>query len=741
MHVLFAAEDAHNDGITGVPRPWANVQNEKLLFFNPAYTPTNGQPQLLVRNDSGFDNFATPGGIINSGPLAGTYFGRGGTPFQLQYGPIVSGIEMQGGQASDYLANSGDLDPRLTRQNLFFRTSFDVTDHLQVFGQASYAQAASYANGIAIPNFGDTIETSNPFIPASTQAAISAYNAAHPGTPISSLSVGTFDEDLGLITETTRRSNGRFVIGASGDFNALGSNWTWDAYAQESITDVYTSARVPINANYAAAINAVRNPTTGAIQCASVATNPSCVPYDDFGIGVNSPAATNYIMGTPWGRSHLTQNVESATLHGNPFSDWAGPISIATGVEYRNEAVSGSNDPLSTTDSYLAGNYHATFGSYNVTEGFFETVVPLAKDLPFAKSLDLNGAVRETDYSTSGLVTTYKVGLTYSPIDDLSFRVTRSHDIRAPDLAELFQAGETGTIVVTDPSNGNASSTAFQVTSGNVNLKPEVADTTGFGVVLRPRFIPGFEASVDYYQIDISNAITTFGAQQIINLCAGGDTALCSNVIRSAGVISQVNVVPINAAQQIARGIDFEASYQRRMETIAPFLKGNLTLRFLATHFLENYLNDGVNPPTNTVGENGVDSSSGSGSTGVPSWKYMTSLAWDNGPLALSFTARGVSDGVYNTAYVQCTSNCPAATIAHPTIENNRIPGAYYFDASVNYKLPHGVEAYLAVDNLLDTAPVMTAYGPSVGGPPLSVNPSLYDVLGRTFRFGLRFKM
>jgi len=115
----------------------------------------------------------------------------------------------------------------------------------------------------------------------------------------------------------------------------------------------------------------------------------------------------------------------------------AGDVSIATGIEHRREAVSGSNDPLSTTNSYWAGNYHASFGSFNVTEGFIETVVPLAKDLPFAKTLDFNGAVRATDYSTSGYVTTWKLGLTYSPIDGVTFRATRSRDIRAPNLSEL----------------------------------------------------------------------------------------------------------------------------------------------------------------------------------------------------------------------------------------------------------------------------------------------------------------
>lgn len=732
-HVLFSVEDAYNAGITGAPRPWASVNNERLLFPNPTYTATNGQPEYLVRSDSGFAT-ATPGGIITSGPLAGTYFGPGGTPAQFNYGPLISGDFMQGGQASNALANSGDLDPRISRQNLFFRTSFDVTDHFQVFGQASYATASTREGAASQFNFNYfTVDANNAFLPASTAAALNAYNSAHPGAQVTTLDLGTLNQDLGPIITTTDRSASRFVIGANGDFDAFNSHWTWDAYSQESITDIYTTAHSYISNNYQAAINTVLNPTTGAIQCASVATNPTCVPYNIFGTGVNSPAAIAYVEGTSWGRTRLTQNVESATLHGNPISDWAGPISVATGVEYRREAVSGSNDPLSTTDSYFVGNYHATSGEYDVTEGFFETVIPLAKNEVFAKSLDLNGAVRETDYSTSGLVTTYKVGLTYTPIDDISFRVTRSHDIRAPNLSELFQAGQNNTTTFVDPTRGDASSTGLQVTSGNLNLKPEAADTTGVGVILSPRFLPGFEASVDYYEIHINNAITTLSAQQVIDQCAEGDAALCADVVRSGGVITQVDVTPVNLAQQVARGIDFEASYRKRLD-VAPFLSGNLSLRFMATHYLENYTNNGVVTPTNNVGENGANAP-------LPNWSYMATASWAQGPVGLTFTARGISDGVLDPSYVQCSANCPAATVAHPTIENNFLPGALYFDASVTYKLPHQTEAFVVVDNIANTPPAMVAYGPSIDGAPISVNPSLYDVVGRTFRVGFRFKM
>lgn len=729
-HVLLSAEEDHGNGVTGMPRSWAS--NAKLLGVNPAYTATNGQPQYIT-TFTGFGT-ATPGGIITSGSAKGTYFGPGGTPLQFNYG-TVSGNFMQGGQSAygyNYAAQAGDLVPEMDRQNVFFRTSFEVTDHVEIFGQASYGASHSEQNGLANQLFSYfTVNPTNAFLPASVAAAA----GTQPFT------VGSFMQDIGSVYETTQRNSTRGVIGAEGDFNAAGSDWTWDAHGQTTINDIYVTAREINLGNMSSALNSVKNPGTGAIQCASVVTNPSCVPYDLFGIGVNSQSAIDYVLGTAWGRTKLTENNAAANLRGEPFSDWAGPISFAAGIEYRSESVRGSNDPVSATNGWRSGNQHASFGSYHVTEGYFETVVPLLKDQLFAKNLDFNGAVRETDYSTSGAVTTYKVGATYSPIEDITFRSTRSHDIRAPNLSELFAGGSTGNSSgLVDPVTHTTTGAVLSITEGTTNLRPEVADSTGIGGVLKPRFIPGFEASVDYYTIDLSDAITTLSAQQLINECAEGLASACAGIIRNgANAITQVAIVPVNLARQTSRGLDFEASYRKHLAPV-PVLDGIFTARVLATHFLENKLNNGITPATNNVGTNS-DGVGGVVMQSLPKWKYTADFGWEQGPAKLGFTVRGVSSGVYNTSYIQCSSGCPAATTANPTIDNNHIPGAVYLDSNVSYKLPDGIETFLVVKNVLNTAPVQTAYGPSVGADPVPVSPNLYDVLGRTFRMGIRFKM
>lgn len=723
-HLVLSGEIAHNDGIKGIgDRDWYNGTK---LIFNPAYTATNGLPQLLALTNVGFAT-ATPGGIITSGPLRGTYFGPGGVPTQFNYGPIVSGNFMQGGdwEYADF-ARSVEFNPRLSRQGIFGRLGYKLADALEVYVQSSYNRATSRVRPIFQFNFGNiTVQPDNAFIPASIAARVTAP-----------FSLGTLNQDLGPVVATTKRSAFRTVIGVKGSFDALGSAWTWDVYAQRGINRIYTDALVTITSRYNEAIDAVRN-ANGAIVCRSTLTNPSngCVPLNIFGTGVVSEAARNYVLGKSFGRTKLTQDVLAATLNGEPFSTWAGPVSMAVGVEHRNEKASGSNDPLTTSASrpYFAGNFLANAGSYNVNEAFIETVVPLAKNTSFAHSLDLNGAVRATDYSTSGYVTTWKLGLTYQPIEDITFRVTRSRDIRAPNLAELFQASQGSTATIIDPFRGNAATTAFQVNSGNLNLEPEKADTLGLGVVMQPRFLEGFAASVDYYNIEIKDAISTVNAATVVDQCFLGNTAFCSQITRnSANVITSVAVLPVNVATQLSRGVDFEASYR-----LGAF-GGEITIRGLATRFLKNRIDNGITPATDNVGTNGIN---GSLRNSLPKWRYLTSVTYDRGPVTMSMTARGFSAGVYNTSYIECASGCPTSTVANTTINDNDLPGATYFDGNITLKRPGGFEAFLAVDNILNKDPAPVAFGPGVGSTPLSVNPLLYDVLGRTFRAGFRFRI
>src|ERR1051325_11644121 len=128
-------------------------------------------------------------------------------------------------------------------------------------------------------------------------------------------------------------------------------------------------------------------------------------------------------------------------LSGSLFDLPAGPVAFATGVEYRRDTLDQTADPLQILGLYSSGNNKSYSGKETVKEGYAEVEVPLLKDMPFFHSLGANGAVRRTDYKISGAVTTWKLGGTWEPVEGLLLRMTRSRDIRAPSLSELFLVG------------------------------------------------------------------------------------------------------------------------------------------------------------------------------------------------------------------------------------------------------------------------------------------------------------
>ena len=176
---------------------------------------------------------------------------------------------------------------------------------------------------------------------------------------------------------------------------------------------------------------------------------------------------------------------------------WAGPIGIAFGGEYREESIAGVVDPKYKS-GWKYGNYKMTFGDVSVSEVYAEVVVPVFE------GFELNSAGRATDYSTSGRVNTWKVGFTYSPIDDITLRVTQSHDIRAPNMSELYDAGRARTNAV---QVAGQSVDFTQNLTGTPTVSPEEADTLGIGLVFQPSFIDGLSFSVDYYDIDIQGVL------------------------------------------------------------------------------------------------------------------------------------------------------------------------------------------------------------------------------------------
>jgi outer membrane receptor protein involved in Fe transport len=460
--------------------------------------------------------------------------------------------------------------------------------------------------------------------------------------------------------------------------------------------------------------------------------------------GVNSQAALDYITGggDPHISSGFWRDTVSFDVNGEPFSSWAGPVSLALGAEWRKDSLNSQPDQGSIDRKHYSTNFALPFTASNtVTEGFVETVIPLARQTAWAQALDFNGAARFTGYANSGFVTTWKLGLTYNPINDVRFRFTQSRDIRAPNLNELAAAPATGRTTSLDPFFGNQSFPRFTITVGNPNLVPEKADTTGIGMVYQPSWFQGFSASVDYYRINLNGVIASLDAQTILNLCYAGQQAMCTLVVRNPpaagqalGTLYSISQQPLNQNSQLVKGIDFEASYRTPLDAINDSWTGNLALRAVANRTL----NDAINTGTITIDRAGDNGAS------VPKWSSTFYVSYDNGPIRASWTGRYISAGHVDNTYLECQTTCPSVIPAgFTTIDNNHVDANFTQDLTLAYKfLDNGgsnAEVFLTINNLMNTNPPYITQSGNAYTP--HTNAILYDAVGREFHLGVRFKM
>ncbi|MCA0202431.1 MAG: TonB-dependent receptor [Proteobacteria bacterium] len=766
-HFLFSGEHAWNKGIFGAGESRGSFWGYDVFHIveNPAWTTTSNVPRFLVR-DKAATLLATPGGIITSGPLKGTLFDKGGRASGMyNYGPFTNAQFTAGGgdyQMSDATFYNQSLSNHVTRQAYFTRASYDLTDNVTAYANFIYTYSYGYARSKLDDQLGNlVIQRDNAFLDPQIAARMTTLG-------LTSFTMGSFLLDVPYIQTDNYRQLWTYMGGFEGKADAFGTEWNWKLHGQYGLARGDLSGRVldlgrlrGLGGVATNALDSVRT-ASGQVVCrGNVDANPAnddplCVPFNPFGYGVNSQAAVDYVKG----RAQLYQANEqyffASSINGEPFELWAGPVSLATGFEWRKEAVDMGDIagycPKCLTSSYTAGNYKGTRGSYKVAEGFIETVVPLAKDEQWARSLDFNGAVRFTDYSTSGFVTTWKVGLTYAPVDELRLRATRSRDIRAGNLGELYNFGGGGQSPgLVDPFRPLAGPVSYlNSTSGNPNLQPEKANQTNLGIVYQPSWFDGFSASLDYYSINIKGAIETPG--EVVQRCfdSGGTSILCNAIQRNApnpadplyptiGTLRIVNAQPENLAFLSQKGLDIEMSYTTQMDRFVSSWGGELSLRAVGTHIMESLRDDRRSGVLDSAGTNS--------SQGPLNWRWLFTANYTLDPINIAWTGRYMSSGRYGSStsvYIECQAgSCPVSTAAFPTIDYNHIDSRFYHDLSLTYKFLQmdggaTASAYLNIMNLMDKEPPMVA---SSAYWYMNVNPQLYDAIGRRFYAGIRFRM
>jgi len=657
------------------------------------------------------------------------------------------------------------LVPKTDRYGTNIRLRYDLTSSITAYLDAKYVR--SEIEDFVQPSFtfGDYfIEPDNAFITPEIAAVVAGRD----------FTFGRFNEDVGVRRNDITRETYRAVAGLRGDLETGFADFKWDlSYNYGETRNEIRGSGSLIPGNYAAAIDSVVAPD-GTIQCRvnvpsaqydgyeapEGLTSDTCVPFNPFG-RQNTASAIDYVSHDSIRTHTITQEVLSGLFNFDTskfFNLQGGPVAFAGGFEYRKETSENINDPFVKSGLSDTAPQPDAYGEFDVTEGFLEFNAPLLADLPWAYRLSIDGAYRYADYSTVGGAEAWKVGAIYAPVRDITFRGTYSRAVRAPNITEAFLPSSAGFFSVTDPcdvdnidldpdraancaaagvpadfnSNTNASIEGFS--SGNPDLEAEEAKSWTAGVVLQPRWIRGLSFTADYYDIQIDNAISLVGAQDIIDNCydaSGGlDPSFCSLFTRGADSnIDFIETTFINAAALTTKGWDFELAYTRDLEELADAnptmfggLRGRLTGVLTANKLEElNFFAFADRPDEIDIE---------AGEIGDPEWSFKSRLTWQNGPLALTWATR-YEDRVARFD-VTPTPGVNTEENAFPAY----VPAQTYHDVVVRYRIENapwiarGIELFAGVNNITDK---QMPYGLTGNGTS-----STYDLYGRQFFGGIR---
>ena len=478
-----------------------------------------------------------------------------------------------------------------------------------------------------------------------------------------------------------------------------------------------------------------------------------------------------YITKNPKQFTSMRQDVVEASAQGAAFSLPAGEVRLAVGASYRRNTYSFSPDTstfgITTGDVVNVFPSNPTAGFIDTKEAYVEALIPVVKDLPFIESFEVSPAYRYSYYNSAGSVHTYKADFNWGVVPSLRFRGGYERAIRAPNVGELFQGSAPGAggNLLRDPCDFNSPEnlanparvaaicaaqglapglastyrnttlTLASVVVGNPNLRPEKADTFTIGAVWRSQFsnpwVSRLSASVDYYNIKVTQAIAAINGSIVFQKCFNGDGSnpnldptnpSCAAIIRqsSTGLPLQVNTPFDNLGALKTSGVDFQVDWGLDLAD-AGIGKGSLAVNLSGTYLREFNIKAVSTAPfldySGTIGNSTV------GVGTFPRWKATMTTSYALGPASLGlrwFYIDGMDD---------------FTAISNPTARRPGVPGYNRFDLFGSYEINKIVSLRAGVDNLGNKEP------PVFGGILGTTEPGTYDPLGRRFWLAIRAKM
>lgn len=630
-----------------------------------------------------------------------------------------------------------DLQPQFNRYNFNLKADYDLSADLNL--SASAKHVVSKGNSEDQPSFfwadeSLEIKADNAYMTDSLRNLMTANN-------VSEIYVARYNKDAGQRIEKNTRTTDQFNLVLSGQLN---EDWSFESFATHGQTKLeQINLNNLIKKNFFQSVDAIKD-AKGNVVCRDAdARAAGCVPTSIFGQTAINEQARRWFNTTSLSESKIEQQVAGFNVANGALVELpAGNLGVAAGVEYRHEQSDSLPDAFAATGATFLNAIKETHGKFNVKEVFAETTIPLLADLPYVHDLSLNAAVRYADYSTIGDATSWKAGLDWTLTDELRFRSTYSVALRAPNIGELFAPlSQTYFGGLNDPCDAKYNQNAARVSNcaklgipvdfiatstgasidglngGNNALKPEESDSYTLGFVYQPEQIDNLTFTVDYWSIEIEDAIDYVSAQNILNKCvdsaSGLNTQFCNLIRRDdKKQIRFITSTAQNVAAQTAEGVDFELGYD------FDALGGSFKTKLIGTYLDSRKAYSFQSNPT--------EFEENAGTEGEAVWQENFSLAYRYDAWTASWKTRHLSGvSLYN----------PQQLALNPDPSNIMGYGSYFVsDISLGYQFANGVNWSVGIDNLFDRDLPGVTTGTGVGS-------ASYDNIGQFFYTTVSFKL
>ncbi|CAH9052281.1 Vitamin B12 transporter BtuB [Pseudoalteromonas holothuriae] len=633
--------------------------------------------------------------------------------------------------------------------------NYQLSDNVKFYSDVKFVRSDIFQQAQPAYRFGegDTVNLlENPYVP---DEAVDYF----ADKDMQVVTINKFFDEIGNREARNKRETFRLVSGIAGDFTLSDTLFDYDVYYSYGRTE---NDRVQANdliiGNWVAALDTVIDPETGLADCRSnVASkqgegysNPAtvdvnnCVPYNPFGYDQASDEAKAWISANVTREDTIKQRYFGGSISFDSM-EWfelpGGAMGMALGYEKRWESSGSITDELTKSGALNEVATPDTYGQYDVSEWFVEVNLPLLSDAFLAHELSLDGAFRRADYSHAGEVDAWKVGFMWSPFEGYSLRGTYSEAVRAPNVTEAFSPRSPDFARVWDPCDntrlannpnraancaalgipadhvGQDNASKRVILGGNPNLTPE--ESTSFTIGFVATAFEDLSFSIDYYDIEITDAIQSIEPQTVANNCVDGpelDPQFCGQIRRdpSNNSITFVESGYLNTAKLALSGVEADINYKFDLADLS--LPGQVKLNLFVNHVLDYDSFEFQNRPDVRDREDGQ--------MGDPTWQATFRASYKLDDINVTWSSRFIDrsaiidlrEGV-NSQGKQLGDNEEDRQYAYA-------PSMTYHDVSARYSGLNKLSLEVGIRNVFDK--ILPEY---VGGA--GVDSAIYDPWGR----------